>query len=46
MSPGAAASASAFGIASVEHCVFCFDSLVAHLNGAAAPQPEFEDGTW
>lgn len=35
----------AAGVASIEHCAFCFDSLIAHLNGNALPEPAFEDGT-
>jgi hypothetical protein len=33
-------------LATVQHCVFAFDCLTAHLAGAPPPAAEFDDGFW
>jgi hypothetical protein len=33
-------------VATAEHCVFCFDSLLASLHGAESPTPGFLDAHW
>ncbi|KAG0165280.1 AMME chromosomal region protein 1-like [Apophysomyces sp. BC1034] len=30
-------------VASKEHCFYCFDALVSHLEGTTVPKPEFKD---
>lgn len=33
-------------VATHEHCLFCFETLEAHLQGKPLPEPDFEDGDW
>lgn len=33
-------------VATQQHCEFCFDALIAHLQGDPAPEPLFEDALW
>lgn len=30
-------------VASKEHCFYCFDVLIAHLENSKTPEPEFKD---
>lgn len=37
---------SAALVATREHCLFCFETLAAHLQGRPLPEPEFDDAHW